>query len=97
MVQRKNPIGRGDTAQRADSDLLIKAARMVGTALGTISATVRGSQSQAEPKPSKEPELKRTRSPKATTAKKTARKAKTKTTAANGKTRAGRQRKASGR
>lgn len=97
MVQRQNPNRRKNKAQPADADLLIKAARMVGTALGTISASVRGSRTEAEPKVSKAPESTRSGSRKATPAKKAPRKAKRKAAPAKDKTRASRVRKASGR
>ncbi len=45
MVPRKRQTRRGNKAEVADPNLLTRAARMVGTALGSISVKVRGKQS----------------------------------------------------
>jgi len=73
MVQRKRPTRGG---KKAVPDFLTKAARMVGTALGSISVKVRGKQNDRGPELSEPAAPKRPR--KAAAAKKAVRKAGTK-------------------
>lgn len=75
MVARKRTTRSKKKSEAANTDLLTRAARMVGTALGSISVKVRGNGGDSGPKAS-------TAAPKRSrkaAAKKTARKTATKT------------------
>jgi hypothetical protein len=76
MVQRKRPTPRGSRAEPENTDLLTRAARIVGTALGSISVRVRGKQSDGQNELGKATEAKPPR--KAAAKKRTVRKAGTK-------------------
>lgn len=75
MVARKRTTRRKQNSEAAHTDLLTTAARMVGTALGSISVKVRGRQGETESKPAKVTRRKR----KPVANKKAVRKAATKT------------------